>query len=218
MKNNMSYDVKKMCGVAVFSALAFCVALITNIPVGIFTFDAKDAIITVASFIYGPTSAAAMSVITALLEFITVGNTGIYGLLMDLVSTLAFTLTASLIYKYKRSLVGALVSLGSAVVIYVAVMMVANLIITPLYMGVTAADVRSMIPTVLLPFNLAKALMNSSVVMLIYKPVSKLAKRIGFAGSYEGHGSKKNTKDTFIMLGIATAVFIVAMVIFITLN
>jgi riboflavin transporter FmnP len=137
---------------------------------------------------------------------------------MDFVSTFSFTFTASLIYKYRRSLSGALISLGTASVLYVAVMMVANLLITPLYMGVSVDAVKALIPSMLLPFNIAKALMNSAIVMLIYKPVSKLVRRIGFSKPSSGAGKQTSKKDTLTILIVAGVVFIAATVIFIILK
>ena len=206
-----------LTGVAAFSALAYGVSLVTNIKVGFLSFDAKDAVITIASFIYGPLSALAMSFVTAFLEFISFGSTGPYGALMDFVSTFSFTFTASLIYKYRRSLAGALAALGSASVVYVAVMMVANLLITPLYMGVSVEAVKALIPSMLLPFNIAKALMNSAIAMLIYKPVSKLVRRIGFAKPSKGN-VKQSKKDTVIIVTVAAVVLIAATVIFVILR
>ncbi len=220
MKNQstISRATRVMCGVAVFSAMAFCASLVTNIPIGFLTFDVKDAVITIASFIYGPISAVFMTVITAFLEFVTVGNTGLWGLLMDIISTAAFAVTASVIYAYRHRLSGAIISLGTASVIYVAVMMVANLLITPQYMGVGVETVKQMIPTMLLPFNIAKALMNSALVMLIYKPVSNLTKRIGFnLYSKDTPSASSKRHDTFIMLTIASVLFIISIIIFIIL-
>lgn len=211
---------KRMTGIAAFSALAYGVSLITNIKVGFLSFDAKDAIITIASFIYGPIAAVAMSFITAFLEFISFSSTGPYGALMDFVSTLSFTLTAALIYKYKRKLSGALIALGTASIVYVSVMMVANLLITPLYMGVDVSQVKALIPTMLLPFNIAKALMNSAIAMLIYKPISKLVRRIGFAkpSSASGTSKEQSLHDTQIIISVAVVVFIAAAIIFIILR
>ncbi len=209
-----------MCAVAAFSAMAFCASLVTNIKVQYLSFDVKDAVITVASFIYGPVAAVTMSLITAFLEFVTFGGTGIVGALMDFISTATFTVTASLIYKYRRSLSGAIISLSAAVVLYIPVMMIANLLFTPLYMPVTVDFVREQIPVFLLPFNIAKALMNSALVMLIYKPISNLTKRLGISvkrsrdPEERGHGTRR---DTIIMMSIATAVFAAALVIFIIL-
>ncbi len=217
-QTSISENTKRLTGVAAFSALAYGVSLVTNIKVGFLSFDAKDAVITIASFIYGPLSAVAMSFVTAFLEFVSFGGTGPYGALMDFVSTLSFTLTASLIYKYRRKLSGALISLGAASAVYVAVMMAANLLITPLYMGVSVEAVRSLIPTMLLPFNIAKALMNSALVMLVYKPVSKLVRRIGFAKPSSAGKGEGSHRDTVIILSVAVAVFIAAAVIFIILR
>lgn len=219
-QTTISNNTRTLVGVAVFSAMAFCIALVTNIPVGFLTFDAKDAVITVASFIYGPVAAVTMSFITAFMEMITVGNTGPYGALMDFISTASFTVTASLIYKYRRKLSGAIIALGSAAAVYVAVMMVANLLITPLYMGVNVAQVKALIPKMILPFNIAKALMNSALVMLLYKPVVRLTRRMGLAQSKQSDksGGKYFTKDTVIMVSIAAVALTLAIVIFVILR
>ncbi len=219
MKNQttISENTKRLTGVAAFSALAWGASLVTGIKIGFLSFDAKDAIITIASFIYGPVSALVMSFITAFLEFISFGSTGPYGALMDFVSTASFTVVASVIYKYRRKLSGALISLGAASAFYVGAMMIANLLITPLYMGVSVSAVKALIPTMLLPFNIAKALMNSAIVMLLYKPLSKFVRRIGFAkpSEHQGTGSKR---DTVIILSVAAAVLVIAVVIFIVLS
>ena len=84
-------------------------------------------------------------------------------------------------------------------------------------MGVSVSDVKALIPTMLLPFNIAKALMNSAIAMLLYKPVSKLVRRLGFAKpSKSTH--KQSTKDTVIILTVAAVVFIAATAIFIILK
>ena len=57
-------------------------------------------------------------------------------------------------------------------------MMLFNLWITPYYMGVTVADVQALIPTLLLPFNTVKSLMNVGFVLLLYKPISAVMQRM----------------------------------------
>ena len=54
---------------AMFAALAYGVTFVFRIPVQFLTFDAKDAVISIASFIYGPTSAIVISLIAAFIEF-----------------------------------------------------------------------------------------------------------------------------------------------------
>ena len=52
-------------------------------------------------------------------------------------------------------------------------MMVANHFITPVFMGVPTAVVDGMLLTVMLPFNLLKAGINSVLTFLVYKTVSR---------------------------------------------
>ena len=61
-------DIKKIVGIAMFAALAFVVSLVFRFPVTFLTYDAKDAIITLAGFIFGPISALITSLLAAILE------------------------------------------------------------------------------------------------------------------------------------------------------
>ena len=73
MKNNKTY-LEKVVGISIFSALAFIVALICNVipPVqGFLSLDVKDAVIAIASFIYGPISGVLIAFIAAFIEFLT---------------------------------------------------------------------------------------------------------------------------------------------------
>ena len=92
---------------------------------------------------------------------------------MNILSSVVFSFTASFIYKKKRDINGALIGLFAAVIATTGVMILANMFITPLYFGLPVMDpyVMSILPTLLLPFNLAKALMNGAIAMLLYKPV-----------------------------------------------
>ena len=99
MTNRNTELLKKMTGIAMFSALAFIVSLVFRLPVMFLTFDAKDAVIAIAGFIYGPVSAVIISIIAALIEFISISDTGWYGLLMNFASSATFAGVASLIYS-----------------------------------------------------------------------------------------------------------------------
>ena len=177
MKNKIRTSAKerilRMVMVALFCALAFAVMPLFRINVGFLTFDIKDAIITVGGLLFGPLAAVIISAVTALLEFITIGDTGPYGLLMDFVSSASFAVVAALIYRFRRDLLGAVIALVSAIFSMTAVMLCMNLLIVPLYTpGVTIAVVAKMLPTLILPFNLTKAVLNAALVMILYKPVS----------------------------------------------
>ena len=171
----MSTDVKRLCGMAIFVALAVVATLLTKwLQIAHLTFDAKDAVITIAAYIYGPLPALAMSLATSTIESLTFGgDTGWFGFLMNFFSTAAFSFTASVIYRKKRDINGAIIGLFAATIVTTGVMLLLNMFIAPLYFGLPLFDpyIMNMLPTLLLPFNFAKSLMNSAIAMYLYKPV-----------------------------------------------
>ena len=99
-------------------------------------------------------------------------------------------------YKWKKTIWGAVVGLASAVAVTVSVMMLANLFVTPYYMGTTMAAVRGMIPTLLLPFNLLKGILNAGAVLLLYKPLSRALRKVGAIGSMRTDAAPKNDENS----------------------
>ena len=183
-RENHIAKIKKMTGVAMFAALAYLSMIVLRIPDigGFLTMDFKDVIITTSAMFFGPTSAVFIALLVPLLEFITISGTGVYGLIMNVLSSLTFSLTASIIYKYKKTFWGAVVGLVSAVFAVTAVMMAANLVITPYYMNMPTEAVAALIPKLLLPFNLTKAIFNAAVTLILYKPLTSAMRRTDFFG------------------------------------
>jgi len=209
-----------MVGIAVFSALAVVVALVCQIipPVaGFLSLDAKDAVISIASFVYGPISAVIISFISAFVELLTFSTTGWYGFVMNFLSSAAFSLTASLIYRWKRSLNGALAGYFSSVVVTTGVMLLLNIFVTPLYMKsvgipIDRAGVIDMIPKILFPFNFAKALLNSALAMMLYKPISAALKK---ARVLNGAFEMRFNKNTVIVLCVGSLALLISVLILI---
>ena len=132
-RSKTTQNIKKLVALAVFAALAYAVHFI-HIPVSFLNLDFKDVVMTVAGMYFGPISGIAVAVIVPLLEFPT-SETGVYGLIMNLLSSVTFVGIASLIYRFKRTFSGAVIGLSAAALSMTAVMMVANLYVTPYYMG-----------------------------------------------------------------------------------
>ena len=160
-------------GIGLFSALAYVVVLvclaIPNVN-GFLSIEIKDAVITIASFIYGPIAGPIISAIVSLLEA-PISGTGPWGFLMNFASSSVFALTATFIYRAKKSLNFAILGVSAAVVATTVIMLGLNPIIVPLYSGAPVEYVVSLITPVLLPFNFAKALLNAAATLLLYKPV-----------------------------------------------
>ena len=171
--------IKKLVAVAMFAALAYVIHFI-HIPVGFLNLDFKDVVMTVCGMYFGPISGLAIAVLVPVLETVTVGGTGIYGLIMNIISSVTFVGIASVIYRFKKTMSGAVVGLCAAVFAMTAVMVAANLLITPYYMGVTVRDVVALLPKLLLPFNAIKAILNASLTLCLYKPLTTVLRRTGF--------------------------------------
>ena len=217
--------IKKLVVLAVFCALAYVAMIVTAwIKVMFLTFDAKDTVITVAGLLFGPVASLVISFTVAFIEFITVGDTGVYGFIMNFLSSAVFSVTCAMIYKYKKNMKGAVIGLVSASLAMTAFMLLFNLFITPLYMGVAVGEVAKMIPTLFLPFNLTKGILNAALVLVIYKPVSTALKSAKLLprnsldvpddGLTAGERRKKNLLFSLVVTFIGLAVAAICVTVF----
>ena len=168
-----SFEIKKTVILGVIIAIAYISTMLTQ-PIKVFEFlsyDLKDAIIVIISFIFGPMSGLIVTIAVCVLEFFTISQTGIIGMIMNLISTSFFVVPAALVYKHKKKLSGAVTGLIVGTIVMTGAMILWNYIFTPLYMGIPREAVVRMLPTVFLPFNLIKGAINSTVALILYKPL-----------------------------------------------
>ena len=168
-------DTKKMVMLALFAALAYLVCFLFRIPVVAFLkYEPKDVLITIAAFLYGPLSGMLVSVVVSLVEMITISTTGPIGMLMNVISTCAFAGVAGVIYQKRHTLKGAIVGLLSGTVTMIVAMLLWNYLITPLYLETSREAVTAMLLPVFLPFNVLKSVLNSALILLLYKPLHRI--------------------------------------------
>ncbi len=60
------------------------------------------------------------------------------------------------------------------------IMVLWNLLLSPIYLGTDRATVVAMLVPAIIPFNVLKGIINSVIVLLIYKPVVNGLRRTGF--------------------------------------
>ena len=212
-KNNTQSNTRKIVFTGLICALAYICMFVFRIKVSFLTFDLKNTILAVGALIFGPVSGIISSLIVSLAEMFTVSDTGIWGCLMNFLSSAVYAFIAGLIYKYKRTLPGAIISLSAASVAMTIVMLALNLVITPIYTGMPVSAIVDMILPLLLPFNLIKAILCSAVTLLIYKPVSIIFKNagIGFADDKAYTVDKK----TIAVGVVAIAIIVICVLLFI---
>ncbi len=220
MENTRQNKIRKLILISLFSALAYVCMFVFRIKVSFLTFDAKDAIITVGAMLLGSVPGVIMSFAVAFLEYISVSDTGVYGFIMNFLSSATFSFIASFIYRRRKSLNMALISLSSAIIVLTSTMLLANIFITPFYMlGATFAtwsekvgQVIDLLLPLLLPFNFTKALFNSALVLVLYKPISTALHR---AKLIKGNESFKYNKSSIFVLILGLLMLLAAILIFV---
>lgn len=201
-------QIVKVSVTGVFCALAFIMTAVLRFKVAHLSFDLKDTIIAIVSLMYGPLYGIISAGIVAFLEFFTVSDTGFYGLIMNFLSSATFTLLVGIIYKYKRTFSGAILGVSMSIIGVCVVMSLANILITPLYIPtVDSKAVIAMIPTLLLPFNFCKALINAAATVAIYKPVRGVLKKARVVSGSE-NSTATNRYKSIVVLVVATVIIV----------
>ncbi|RHR09121.1 ECF transporter S component [Pseudoflavonifractor sp. AF19-9AC] len=206
-----------MVSMAMLTAIAYIVMLMSKLmpSVMFLDFDFKDVVICIAGFTFGPLSAAIISILVAFIEMISISTTGIIGFIMNALATCAFCCTASFVYKKMHTKKGAVLGLSLGVVCLVVVMLLWNYLITPMYMvGFSRADVAALLPTLFLPFNLAKGGMNMAATLLLYAPVVTALRKAGVVPpSQNSQGKKMNAGFVLFSFALLATFVVFALVL-----
>lgn len=207
----MKNKTKTLTLTAMFCALAFAMTAVIRIPVVLFLkYDPKDIIITLCGFILGPLASIIVSVISSLIEMVTVSDTGIIGCIMNIVSSCSFAFTAAVVYKKKKTVSGAVIGLLAGCAVMTVVMLAWNYCITPLYMGYPREAVADLLLPAFLPFNLIKSSLNAAFTFLLYKPVVTALRKTRLIPESESAKSKANIPVIVVsVLVIVTCVLLI---------
>lgn len=190
---------RKLTTISMLCALAYIAVFVGRIPIVLFLkYDPKDVIIVIGGLIYGPLTALAITVAVSVVQMITVSGTGIFGCIMNIISSCSFACTAALIYQKRRKLSGAMLGLISGCGCQVVMMMFWNYLIAPIYMGYPREAIAELLLPAFLPFNLVKGGLNAAITMLLYKPVVTALRRANFIES--GHGGEKMQMNIWVFL------------------
>lgn len=197
----MNTNVKKMVMTAMLSATALAMVVLIRIPIVLFlSYEPKDVIITIGGFLFGPFMALFVSLITSFLELVTISTTGIIGLIMNVLATCSFACPAAYIYKKDHTMKGAVIGLVSGSLLMIAIMLLWNYLITPIYMGIPRAEVVKILVPAILPFNVLKAGLNSAFILLLYKPIVTALRKIHLVES--STGKNKTNKIGYSIIAV----------------
>ncbi len=208
VSNAHSQTTRQIVVTAMLCAVSYIAMLIGQLvpPVaGFLSYDPKDAVVVIAGFLYGPMTSVIISVIVSLIEMLTLSSTGIYGLIMNIISTCAFAVPAALLYKKVRSMKGAVLGLVLGMICMTVMMLLWNYIITPFYMNVEREVVAGMMTTVFLPFNLIKSGINAGLSLVLYKPLVTALRRANLVPAHEREGGSFHVSFTIVSLLVLVA-------------
>ena len=193
---------RKLVVLAMLSAIGFISMLLIKIQVISFLkYEPKDIFITLAGFLYGPAAAFGCSVVTGLLE-LPFSSTGLIGMVMNILSSAAFSCTAAFLYQKRRDLIGAVIGLTCGVIAMTTSMLLWNYLISPLYMGVTREQIAPMLTSTFLPFNLLKSGLNAALTLLLYRPFLRILEMCG----YQTEKHEKNKKSETVLIAVFSVV------------
>lgn len=149
--------------------------------VGFLEYDPADIPILITGLAIHPICGLITAFAAALIQGITVSaQSGVYGILMHCIATFTFVLTSSLLYRIRKNRGWLAFSLACGALAMTAIMLPANLLITPLFLGQPVGLIWQLMPLILL-FNLVKAGINATFTYCLFAPLHGfLAKRVGF--------------------------------------
>lgn len=209
--------VKTVTSLAMLTALTYLAMLLSNLlpkVAGFLQMEVKGTVIAIGGFLFGPLSAAIISIVVAFIEMFTVSDTGIIGCIMNLLAACAFACPAAFIYQKMRTRKGAVLGLTVGVVTLTVVMLLWNYLITPIYMHMDRSVVAGMLPTIFLPFNLVKGGLNMALTLILYKPVVTALRKARLAPERESSAQSGDRFDAgFLLFSLALLATFVLLVL-----
>ena len=166
---------------AIFVALSYAISLL-DFPIFPATpflkLDFGNAFILLASFLLGPIEGVIVCILKEVLRILGSSSGGV-GELANMLTTTAYILLPSVVYRFKKGLKIVIPCLIAACFIGTAAALVTNRFITfPLYMGAGAAAVFKQSFWFIVAFNLIKTVSVGALALLLYKRLSNFLKKM----------------------------------------
>ena len=174
---NRSERTTKLTKMAMLAAISVVLVLLIRIPyppAPFLVYDPADIPIFIGAFAFGPLAGLALTFIVSFIQAFVLGGDGLIGFFMHFVATGTFVVVAGYIYKKNKTRKNAVIGLVCGTIIMTVSMLLWNLLITPIFLGVPREAVIAMLGTVILPYNLLKAGINSIVTFIAYKSIAKI--------------------------------------------
>jgi riboflavin transporter FmnP len=136
-------------------------------------YDPSEVPALIAGFALGPAAGVAVELLKGLLiSLLRSGELGgPFGVFMNVLAGVTLVGVAAIYYRVEHTKRGAVRGLVLAIAATTAVMIIANVLLTPIFYGLPRAQVIALVLPALLPFNLLKGLLNALITFYVYKRV-----------------------------------------------
>ncbi|MCS7202195.1 MAG: ECF transporter S component [Dictyoglomus sp.] len=163
---------KKLVLVSLFTGISLILSITIYFPIlpqaSYLLYDPGDIPLLIVALYIGVFEGLLATLIVSILMALITGQGGPIGALMHFIATGTLISVAGLFFKRMKKLEIPLI-LGTLSM--AGVMSIANLIFTPIYLGVSVKEVLALIVPVIIPFNLIKAGINSFLTYILTKVI-----------------------------------------------
>lgn len=174
-KNTNKWDTKQLVTMALMCAIGALLAFV-QIPlipgISFLTYDPSFVPALVVGFAFGPGAGVAVGSIAVVIYGLIMGDW--VGALINVIMCICFVLPAAAIYRKKHTMAGAMVALAVSVVTVVLGAFATNLTVGVWFWYGSPDVIMPLLLPAVLPFNMAKAILNAALTLVVYKAVSNL--------------------------------------------
>lgn len=175
MRNTNRWSTRQLVTMALMCAISalFSFVQIPLIPgVTFLTYDPSIVPAMICGFAFGPGAGFVVGAMAAVIHGLIMGEW--VGSAMNILATLFFVVPAALAYRRMHTFKGGAIGLALGCVLATCGAILANLTIGVWFWYGTPDAIIPLILPALVPFNLAKTVLNSVLTMVVYKAVSNL--------------------------------------------
>jgi riboflavin transporter FmnP len=180
------YSPKKWAALFILTAMAMVLSFVEFplFPTAHFLkYDPSSIIAILAALLYGPGTGCAVAVLAWVPRF----ATDPLGSFMNIMSVLPVVIAMGVLYRKvpsrRNALLGAILGGLAAIAVSVAL----NFLVMPSFYGASIADVQALLVPALVPFNVAKVVLNCAIALITYRKLENLlAEEDGRSSSGEG--------------------------------
>lgn len=164
---------KRITSIGLLVALSVVAGYFIHFPIlpqaPFLLYDPGSVFLLIGSFKLGPKTGLLMCFLTAMIFALITGQGGPYGALMNFLATGTLVFVSSQIYFLHHNKKGAILGISLGTLAMTLIMVPANLIITPLYLGVDRGIIVNMLIPAIIPFNLLKGIISGFITFILYK-------------------------------------------------